>query len=240
MPSIINRLNRSIYIFIASSGLAVGLFGCGFDEQALFVDPDDAGRDNPSQHVIQLDWTGGTSPIMGDDDLPGLAFNRFMMPDGTSLAELEPAFKSRVVEEVQRIFSEVADMEMVVEEVESDGRGDDTVVLITQTDSQGLKRFGEGEYDPCNEHEDDVAVIFGEELLEYGGTLSFDDWVMVFANSLAHEIGHTLGWAHVSREEYPPNGRQLYVELMYDQHTMTEMRRPQRFLVEQSNCDHDE
>ena len=58
----------------------------------------------------------------------------------------------------------------------------------------------------------------------------------LFANVCAHEIGHTLGFGHVVRSELDSSERSLFVELMLDRHTMSEMRQPHKFIVDQDNC----
>jgi hypothetical protein len=98
---------------------------------------------------------------------------------------------------------------------------------------------GEGEFDVCNRQHDNAAVVFGEQIRRLAGILAFDEWIRVVGNVVAHEIGHTLGFGHVLRDEYEPAERALYVELMLDGHTMGELRRPHRFIVEQTNCDSD-
>jgi len=186
----------------------------------------------PAGDVVLLDWTGGTSPIYSNQDLAGLDLSVFKTTKGT-LADDGERFKELVRAQITQIYCDWPEAAVTTINGE-DSQPANTIVHLTQNIQPGGMDIGEGEYDPCNRQDDNSAIIFGERLRQLGGQYTFDEWVTVFANVCAHEIGHTLGYGHIAREESPHNS--FFVELMLDRHTMAEMRRAQRFITEQTNC----
>lgn len=187
--------------------------------------------------VVILDWSGGTSKIYPDDEFPGLDFASFETAEGGTLADAPEDFKDAVRGEVLRILCELPSLRVaVLNEKDYLDTEATTIYLVHAPSRAGGGQIGEGEFDPCNLYHDNSALVFGVELRDLPGPYSFNDWVQIFANVAAHEIGHTLGFAHVPRTEPSESKYALYVELMLAGHTVDEMIRPQRFLSDQTNC----
>jgi hypothetical protein len=204
----------------------------------LFVADCGAGTDRVAADLVLLNWESTTNPIYPDDVFEPLDLSAFPIIDGGTLADNAELFKERVRQQITRIYCEYDGPAIRVEHANGALNSEATVVHMTQSMSLlGGTQIGEGEYDRCNRHYDDAAVIFGGEMLELADALTFDEWVMLFANVSAHEIGHTLGFAHVERASWLTHaGRSIYVELMLDGHTLAELTGEQRFVEPQDNC----
>ncbi|MFQ5463521.1 MAG: hypothetical protein ACE5E5_12970 [Phycisphaerae bacterium] len=188
--------------------------------------------------LVILDWTGGVNQIYPGRELAGVDLARFPTADGSSLGDHEDQFKKDVLDAISRIYCAKPEVSLrVINGEDSDGNPGVTIVHITQErpPNRGTD-VGEGEYDPCNLQTDNAAILYGDRLLSLSDAYPYDEWVNMFANICAHEIGHTLGFGHVARSEYSNTGRSIYVELMLDGLTMPELRREHRFLVDLSSC----
>lgn len=218
--------------------------GAGLSDSGLLLLPyepkpdTDLAVDLDGVDFVILDWTGGTSPIYPYDVFEGVDLSLFETDDGGTLADDAEAFMEDVRARIERIYVDLPELPIRVingEDYEMDF--DVTVVHITQElPPKGGTDIGEGEYDPCNLQHDNAALLFGERLLTLSDAYTYEEWVNVFANTCAHEIGHTLGFGHVLRAEHPDTGRSIYIELMLDGHTMAELCREQRFVFELTNC----
>lgn len=231
-------------------GLLLGaLTGCGagLNDPAVLIRrflpecDSDAGVDIEDVDVVILDWTGGTSPIYPDDVFEAVDLSLFETDEGETLGDTAEAFKEAVRRQITRIYCDSPALSVRVVNGEDDEADlDVTVVHLTQElPPKGGTDVGEAEYDPCNLQSDNAALLFGERLLTLGNGYTYDEWVNVFANICAHEIGHTLGFGHVLRSEHPDSGRSIYIELMLDGHTMAELRREARFVFDLTNCPDD-
>lgn len=219
------------------------LCGCGYNPGVAATEPlivADCDSSTAADDLIVLDWSGGGSNIYPDEEFPGLDFASFETTEDGTLADDANAFKEAVRREVVHILCELPFVSVTVRNDKVRMGADATTVYVVQAPSQaGAGQIGEGEYDPCNLHHDNNALVFGEEFLELPGSYSFDEWVLIFANVIAHEIGHTLGFNHVPRSETSDSEHVLYVELMLPAHTVDEMISPQRFLSDETNCPDD-
>ena len=217
--------------------------GTGLDDgiagRVLFVNECPGQRSDAAEttDVVVLDWDGGTSPIYPGYEFDGLDLSLFRTGKRSSLAQEAELFKELVRQEIVSIYCDVLEVSIHVRNGPFDTQAEVTTVLLTQAlqPDEGAD-IGEGEYDPCNRQHDNAALVFGEQIRLLAGTNTLEEWVSIFANLCAHEIGHTLGYGHVERDPQAQAERPLYVELMLGGHTMEEMRRPQRIFMDQTNC----
>lgn len=223
------------------------LVGCGnqsllsWPTAPLFVAECEGGEE-PTYDLVLLDWTGGASPLYPGQFFPGLDPAAFPVSGVGTLADVDASFREQVQKQVERILCSSPGPKAVVRnaaDADDQNPGLVSIVRFTQSISpQGTRRIGEGHYDICNRDHNNESLIFGEEIRLLAGSYTLDDWVNVFANVTAHEIGHMLGFGHIEREVFTESeaGRGLYVELMLTGHTMSELRTEQRFLLDQTNC----
>lgn len=223
--------------------LCLALVGCGsgaFDVDAStaeFASQCGGGDVAARATLIKLDWTGGKTSIYPDEQFTGLDLYLFETTDGGTLGDDEEYFKDRVREQVETVFCDSTAPKIAVRQARNvSGYLGSTVYLTQSLSLLGGSEVGEGEFDPCDRDEDNTAVVYGEQLRQLAGVLSFDEWVLIFANVTAHEVGHMLGYGHVNRDEYQPPSRSLFVELMLNGHTINELTRQQRFMEDQTNC----
>jgi len=223
--------------------LCLALLGCGnaptfatLQAPSLLADCGADGGKVQATDLVLLDWTGGVSAIYPEDDLPPFDLSLFATPEGT-LLDMEEAFKAAIRDHVAAAMCDFPGVAVAVRTGEGPSTAPTSTVYITLSRSPNSRsQIGEGEYDPCNEQHDNDAIIYGEELLQLGGPYTFDEWVNIIGNVVAHETGHMLGFPHVAPTADNSGDRALYIELMLASHTINEMLSPQRFLAEDSNC----
>ena len=188
--------------------------------------------------TVILDWQGGTSPLYPGEPFDPVDLSHFKTTDGGSLADVEAQFRQAVRDEVARILCELPEFAMRVETGKASEAAANVVQFAAMKSPRADGQVGEGEYDPCNQYDNNHALVFGDELRMLGQQFSFDDWVMIFANVAAHETAHLLGYGHAPRPAEPQSVRSLYVELMYATHTVQEMLQQQRLLADIEYCPH--
>jgi len=119
----------------------------------------------------------------------------------------------------------------------ADEYADATIVHICGDEPfAGGKHIGQADFDPCNEHADDSVVIWGGALATRIGGATFGEWVNAFANTTAHEIGHTLGFAHPNEETLASLLPVPGAEVMRSKVTVSQLLGEQNFLLEQETC----
>lgn len=219
--------------------LAVAGCGTNLGRPLIYVEcGDDGATRRIADAVVVLDWDGGTSALYPDDPFDGIELASFETTDGGTLADHTDDFKALVRNKVTQIYCDQPDFSVkIVQKGDAGIPGAKTTVYFAQLRAPGGGgQVGEADYDPCNRHADDEAIIFGAQYDRLGGPYSLNEWVTMFANTTAHEIGHTLGYGHIDRADRPDPSRTLFVELMLDRHTVSELQQEQRIVVDQSSC----
>ncbi len=231
----------------AAVGCALLLPGCGntladpTTNATLFVaDCSNSGEPAQASDVVVLDWTGGNSDIFPDLDLPELDLSAFATLDGGTLADDVEGFRETVRSQVARTLCDFPDVAVAVRTGEGPSETPVSTVYVAHLESPRYHgQIGEGHYDVCNIEHDNEAVLFGREFLYLGGPYTVDEWAVMFANVIAHEIGHMVGYGHVERGDSADAEHSLFAELMLASHTLDELLSEQRFLSPQTNCPED-
>jgi hypothetical protein len=199
---------------------------------ALAPAPEEAGT------LVVLVWDGGFSAQTGEVSLAAFDLAALPFADGSvASAELATTFRDAVLSRVQTILCDLEPADIAVVADDSDAYAGATIVHITgNAPFAGSKHIGQSDFDPCNEHADDAAVIWGGALARRMPPLSFAQWVNVVANTTAHEIGHTLGFTHPSEDTVARMLPDPTAEIMRANVKPAELAGPQSFLVPQETC----
>ncbi len=241
---------KSVHARCLFGMLAIGAMtaapGCGYTPPEVEKSPsprtdgsvqvcDKAPLPEDALTLVVLDWDGGQSPLVRDKVLTGFDVGSLDIAEAKSITQEE--FETIVLDRVREILCVLDPMDVAV--IIGDGADyqDSTVVHITgDAPANDAKQIGQSHFDLCNEHLDDSSVIWGGALATRVKSATLDEWVNAFANTIAHETGHTLGFFHpdpdaVERLLLTPSS-----EIMRANTTTEELLKPQAFLLDQDTC----
>lgn len=221
---------------LAGGGLPVPQLAAASACEAAPV-PADAGT------LVVIDWDGGAS-----DQVPGRVLAEFSV-DALSMTDapatdtpagagdLGAEFRAAVLARVQTILCALDPMDVAVIEGDAGSFPGATVVHITGDEpfSSG-KQIGQANFDPCNDRPDDAVVIWGGALAARLPSATFGQWVNAFANTTAHEVGHTLGFSHPDEDALARVVPQPAEEVMRGRVTTAALLNEQSFLFQQETC----
>jgi len=189
----------------------------------------------PSERQVVIDWDAGASVMRGGDVMTAIDLGAFHLPDGSTLAD-EPNFQALVEVRIQTIFDDLEPANIRVVAADAEDYPESTVVLMTfEADPDDPHRVGQAYYDPCDTEQADEAIVWGLAMLDLGDGHRLDEWVNLFANVAAHEVAHTLGFAHPEAND-DLGFRPLPSALMLGSHTLTALLQEQSFQIPQQTC----
>jgi hypothetical protein len=228
-------------------GLIIGcISGCGLDpwsgEGAARLTGENAcpraPRPADAGTLVVLDWDGGISTQTGDRALAAFDVGALRFSDDSSGdANLAARFRDAVQARVQVILCDLEPADVAVIAGDADDHPGATAVHITgDAPANGGKHIGQSDFDPCNARAVDAAVIWGGALAARIPPGDFDAWVNVVANTTAHEIGHTLGFAHPTEQSVGRLVPLPTAEIMRANVKPSELQAEQSFLIEQNTC----
>lgn len=185
--------------------------------------------------LIVLDWDGGESPLVRDKVLTGFDVASLTFADGKVMSQDE--FQAAVLTRVGEILCVLDPMDVAVIIGDGSTYQDSTVIHITgDAPANNAKHIGQSHFDLCNEHLDDSGVIWGGALAERISDATVDEWINAFANTIAHETGHTLGFFHPDPDLVARLLPSPSTEIMRAQTSTADLLQPQAFLLDQDTC----
>lgn len=224
---------------------AVFAIGCGnqFTPSASAPSESSSRLDDPARSendelakVIVLDWTGGFSDITSDWLAP-LDFSELYLASGESLESHVESLQESVLVRVEEILSTLEPVRFDVVTGEGDDSSEETVVYFTSDAVSGTKLYvGQTKLDRCDLNEGASVVVWGGTLLSLGNDYGYEQWVNLFANIAAHEIGHTIGFFHPDAVLTDLTDYEKNTEIMLGVHTMSSLLGRQEFLIPQETC----
>jgi hypothetical protein len=197
--------------------LVLAIAGCGVNSARL-LEPVSDEPINPIRNVLSacdrapapadagtltvVDWTGGASQQVRGAEVSAFDFGALVMiDDGEPVERTAEEFQLDVLARVQSMLCSLDPMDIAVVIGEAEDYPDQTQVHVSgDVPANGGKHIGQSDYDPCNDYTDDAALIWGGAIANRIEAATYDEWVNAFANSIAHEIGHTLGFFHPDEE----------------------------------------
>jgi hypothetical protein len=198
-------------------------------------DPETAGT------LMVIDWTGGMSDLVADRELSAFDTDALLMTDVDSGGRETPeAFQQAVLARVQVILCALDPMDLAVIAGEAEDFPNATIVHVTgDAPVGGGKHIGQSRFDPCNSSPADAIIVWGGAIATRVGAASVDEWVNAFANTAAHEIGHTLGFVHPGEDTVGAALPLPTDELMLGNVTVSNLLIDRRFVLEQNTCPQD-
>ncbi len=185
--------------------------------------------------LVVLDWDGGTSVLVRDKVLSGFDVKSLGIDTKEGVTQAE--FETLVIDRVREILCVLDPMDVAVVTGDGEDHPESTVVHITgAVPANDVNQIGQSHFDLCNEYLDDSAVIWGGALANRIDEADLDGWVNAFANTIAHETGHTLGFFHPNPEIAARLLPSPSTEVMRANTTRAELLKPQEFLLEQDTC----
>ena len=223
---------------LIAAGLAVALSGCGVSV-GVGGQEEDSGTTEaaliPNERQVVIDWDAGASVMRDGDWMTPVDLGAFHLPDGWTLAD-EPNFQVLVEGRIQTIFDDLEPADIRVVTADANEYPEATVVLMTfEADPDDPQRVGQAYYDPCDTEPADEAIVWGLAMLELGDGHRLDEWVNLFANVAAHEVAHTLGFAHPEAIDHL-GFRPHPSALMLGSHTLSALLQEQSFQIPQQTC----
>ena len=234
----------------AALGLLLQVVGCGTTDLLLGATGDSEGGTVNTQScaaapapeeagtLVVLDWDGGINELVRGRELSAFEVDDLYFTDtAIDSDDLEVLFAEAVLGRVRAILCSLDPMDVAVIEGEADDYPDATVVHICGDEpfADG-KHIGQADFDPCNANLDDSVVIWGGALATRIGGATFGGWVNALAKTTAHEIGHTLGFAHPSEQTVAMLLPVPSAEVMRSNVTVSQLLGEQNFLIEQETC----
>ena len=195
--------------------------------------PEDGGE---LTRTVVLDWTGGSSDVVSSR-LSAVDFAEMYLASGDSLEHYEESFQEAVRLRVEEILSALEPARFDVVTGESGNYPDDTVVYFTSdaVADDGLQ-VGQTRLDRCDLRREASVVVWGGTLLSLGNDFAYQEWVNVFANIAAHEVGHTVGFYHPDAVLTDLTDYEKDNEIMLAVHTLSALLGPQEFMIPQETC----
>ena len=186
--------------------------------------------------TVVLDWTGGFPEIISEGLAP-TDFSWMHLPTGQSLEDDAVSFQESVRLRVEEILSAIEPADFVVVTGEAEDYPDDTVVYFTSDAvSGGGLQVGQTKLDWCDLNPRGSVIVWGGTLLMLGDNFGYDQWVNAFANTAAHEVGHTVGFFHPDAVLTDLTDYEKNTELMLGVHTLSALLGRQEFIIPQETC----
>ena len=236
------RLSRRAGIAALAAAIAAG---CGIDPAHLVGTSADskAGLDSHVRYdggdltkIVVLDWTGGYSEIVSEKLAP-TNFSWMHLTTGQSLEDHAASFQESVRLRVEEILSAIEPAMFVVVTGEAEDYPDDTIVYLTSDAIRGGGyQVGQTKLDRCDLNPRGSVIVWGGTLLMLGDNYGYDQWVNAFANTAAHEVGHTVGFFHPDAVLTDLTDYEKDTELMLGVHTLSALLGRQEFIIPQETC----